>query len=80
MARNDVARTGAAMDVADLPGGGREKRVARVPLGCHQFGQRRRHLVDRVARKLRVGDVPLHAFDNQFARHGPTSTIFDRVA
>jgi hypothetical protein len=60
---NDVARAGAGVDVADLPAGGREELVAFVPARGHQLGQRRRQLVDRVARQLRVGDVALDALD-----------------
>ena len=35
--------------------------LPRVPLDGREFGERRRELVDRVARELRIGDVALHA-------------------
>jgi hypothetical protein len=45
--------------ICQLVGG--KKALPLVPLGGHQFGQRRRGLVDGVAGQLRVGDVALDA-------------------
>jgi hypothetical protein len=71
VAGDDVAGPGAGVDVADLPAGGLEEGVAAVPLDGGQFGQRRRQLVDGVARQLRVGNVALHALDRELAGQVP---------
>ena len=68
------------MDVADLPGGWRKERVAAIPFGRDQFGQRRRYLVDRIACQLRVGDVSLDAFDRELAAQGAATPVLDHVA
>ena len=67
------------MYVADLPGGGREKVVALVPLHRHQLGQRRGQGVDGVFGEMGVGDVALDAFDDQFAAERATPPVFNHV-
>jgi hypothetical protein len=79
-ARNDIGGAGAAVDVGHLPAGGREKRIAFVPFGGHQFGQRRREQVNRVFGQVRVGDVALHALDGELAAHGAAPAVLDHVA
>jgi hypothetical protein len=70
-AGDDVAGTGAAVDVRDLPGGRWKAGVAGIPDGLRQFGDRRRCQMDRVFRQLRVGDVALNAFDGQLPDSEP---------
>jgi len=79
-ARNHVAGAGAAVDVADLPVGGRKEIVAAVPFNGHQLGQRRCQPVDGVLREVRVGDVALHALYGQLAAHGAAPAVLDHVA
>ncbi len=80
LARDDVARAGAGVDVRHLPGGRLEVRVAAVPVDADQLGQGRRDQVDRVLRQLRIGDVALHAEDAQLAAEGAAAAVLDRVA
>src|SRR5690606_9023336 len=80
LARDHVVGAGAGVDVRHLPGGRRVVLVAFVPDLGGQFGQRRRGLVDRVARQVRVGDVALHALDDEVARQGAAAPVLDRVA
>ena len=61
--RNHVGGAGAALDIGNLKTGGWKISVALIPLGGHQFGQRRREGVDGVYRQMRIGDVALLAFD-----------------
>jgi hypothetical protein len=79
-AGDHVARAGAAVDVAHLPAGGWEEGIALVPDGGGQFGQRRRHEVDRVARQVWVGNVALDALDRELAAHGAAAAVLDHVA
>ena len=79
-ARNDVAGAGAAVDVADLPAGGRKERVAAIPLDGDQFGKRGRQIVNRVARQVRVGDVPLNPLHRELARESAAAAVLDHVA
>ena len=80
LARDHVGGAGAGVHVADLPAGGREEGIAVVPVRGHQFGQRRRQLVDRVARQLRVGDVALDAAHRELARQRAAAAVLDHVA
>ena len=79
-AGDHIARAGAAMDVADLPTGGWEERIAVVPGGGDQFGQCGGDQVDGVLRQMRVGDVALHTFDGQLAAHRAAPAVLDHVA
>ena len=68
------------MDIADLPAGGLKEVVAFVPDGGGEFRQRGQRLMNGVARKLRVGDMALHAVDGELAAHGAAAAVFDHVA
>jgi hypothetical protein len=68
------------VDVADLPGRGREKGVAFVPGGGGKFGERGQRLVDGVARELRVGHVALDAAHRELATERAAAAVFDHVA
>ena len=63
-AGNHVQRAGAGVHVRNLKRRRREKFVAVVPALCCQLGQRRRHLVHRIANQFRIGDVALNAGDD----------------
>src|SRR5690606_608712 len=60
-ARDNVSRSSAGLNVRDLARGWRKIAVALIPLPRRQLQQRGSKLVYRIARKLRVGDVPLFA-------------------
>src|SRR3546814_393794 len=75
LARDDVARARAGLDVAHLQAGRREAFVAIVPAPRCEFGQRRQRLVQRVARLVRIGDVALHAAHGE--RTGQRSATAD---
>ena len=79
-ASNHIARSGARVDVADLPTRGLEELIALVPFDGHQFGQGRSDQVNGVFGQMRIGNVPLQAFDHQFAAQGATTPVFDHVA
>ena len=62
---DDVFRTTAAGDVADLEGGWREMGVAAVPNGSSEAMDNGSERVDGVARVCRIGDVALFAVDSE---------------
>ena len=67
LARDDVGRPGAAVDIGDLPGGRRKVFVAPVPLGRGELGERGGGEMNGVFRQMRIRDVALHALDAQRA-------------
>ena len=78
--RDDVARAGATVEVADLPGRGREMLVALVPDRRDELVQGRCQHVDGIARQVRVGDMALDALDGELAAHGAAASVLDHVA
>src|SRR5206468_4446183 len=76
----DIRRARARMDVGALPGGRREVRIPVVPSRCGELRQDGRCQMDRIARKLRIGDVSLDAFDGQRAGQGAAPSVLDHVA
>ena len=79
-AGDDIAGPGTAVDVRDLPARWREVLAAFVPAHRCQFGQRGCEHVDRVAGKMRIGDMALHALDRELARQAAAPAILDHVA
>ena len=79
-ARNDVAGARPGMDVGNLKAGGLKVRVAAIPLGRHQRLERRRHVVNRVASSLGIGDVALLAVHAQLPVERSAAAVLDRVA
>ena len=79
-ARNHVRGAGPRVDVRALPCGGRKVRVAAIPLGCRELGQRRGQRVNRVAREIGIRDVALHALDGQRAGERAAPAVLDHVA
>ena len=80
IARDHIGGTRAAVHVADLPAGGREKRIALVPHGSGQLGQGGQGLVNGIARQLRVGNVPLDAAHGEPAAERAAPAVLDHVA
>ena len=54
--------------------------VAFVPGRVHQLLEGGECLMDRIARELRIGDVPLNTHDAQFGTEGTTATDSNNIA
>ena len=68
------------MNVRDLERRRRKELVAAIPSRGGEFGERRRQHVHRVARQVRIGDMPLHAAHGQSSRQRAAPAVLDRVA
>ena len=68
------------MDVRALPRGRRKELVALVPAHGRKLGQRGCCEVNGVPREMRIGDVPLDAFDRQRRGKRAAPAVLDHVA
>ena len=57
-----------------------KKFITFVPYLLREFSQGRCKGMDRIERQLRIGNMPLNAFDGEFAAHRATASVFDHVA
>src|SRR5215471_17179433 len=80
LARNHVTDSCACMDVAHLPTGRLEERIALVPFDRDEFSQRGSEHMNRILSQLRVGDVSLHSFDDKFSAHRTAAAVFDHIS
>src|SRR5205814_782076 len=76
---NDVAGSCTGVNVAHLPRGRREEIVPLVPFNSDKFGKRRSEHVNGIFRKVRIRDVTLYSFHDEFSAHRAAAAILDRV-
>jgi hypothetical protein len=79
-ARDHIRGTGPGMNVRALPRRRRKIRVAAIPFGGGELRERRRDEMNRIAAEMRIGDVPLHALDDQRSRQRAAPAVLDHVA
>ena len=77
LARDDVRRAGARVEVRHLEGGRLEVLGALIPHAAGELGQRRGQGMDRVLRQLRIGDVALHAVNGEPPAEGAAAADLD---
>src|SRR5688500_19572441 len=77
---NHVKGASATVNVRDLPRGWRKIFVALIPLRLRQLCKSRSEQMYRVGSEMRVSNMALHPFDDEFCRQRAASAIFDRIA
>ena len=77
---NDVGGACSGIHVRRLPARGRKILVAAVPVHRGQLGDGRCDKMDRILRQVRIGDVALHATDDERPGKRAAAAVFDHVA